>query len=61
MAGRKVKSVNYSISAATPLTYGALRKAETGDYQALPNQPKGNGHMHHRLGEISGVCSSSWG
>lgn len=20
------------------------RKAETGDYQALPNQPKGNGH-----------------
>jgi hypothetical protein len=26
------------------LTYGALRKAETGDYQALPNQPKGSNH-----------------
>ncbi len=37
-----MKLVNCSISVAIPLTYGALRKAETWDYQALPNQPKGS-------------------
>ncbi|EAW35814.1 putative transposase [Lyngbya sp. PCC 8106] len=39
-----MKLVNCSISVAIPWTYGALRKAETGDYQALPNQPKGSNH-----------------
>ncbi len=39
-----MKQVFCSISVATPLIYGVERKAETGDFQALPNQPLGNGH-----------------
>ncbi len=39
-----MKSANCSILVGIRLTCGALRKAETGDYQALPNQPPGNGH-----------------
>ncbi len=39
-----MRLVNCSILVGTQLTYGAQRKAETGDYQALPNQPKGSGH-----------------
>ncbi len=34
----------YSASVATRLDYGALRQQETGDFQALPNLPPGNGH-----------------
>ena len=33
-----------SVSVATRLDYGVLRQRETGDVQALPNQPPGNGH-----------------
>ena len=29
------------------------RRAETGDYQAKPKCPPGNGHAHHQLGKIS--------
>ena len=39
-----MKQVFCSTSVATPLTYGVERQAETGDFQALPNQPPGNGH-----------------
>ncbi len=35
---------SHLISVATPSTYGAQRKAETGDYCAKPNKPPGNGH-----------------
>lgn len=36
------------------------RRAETGDLHALPNQPPGNGHSYHRLGQIPGICQGSW-
>jgi hypothetical protein len=29
---------------ATPFPYGAQRQEQTGDFLALPNQPRGKGH-----------------
>lgn len=34
----------YLTLVATRLYYGAQGERETGDFQALPNQPPGNGH-----------------
>ena len=34
------------------------RERETGEFQALPNKPLGNGHKITRLGKIQGICRS---
>jgi len=39
-----VKQVFCSTSVATRSAYGVHRQAQTGDFQALPNEPPGNGH-----------------
>lgn len=39
-----MRQAKYLVSVATRLDYGVLRQRETGDVQALPNQPPGNGH-----------------
>jgi hypothetical protein len=40
-------------SVATPLTYGFRGKQKLGTQEALPNQPKGNGHKITAGGKIS--------
>jgi len=39
-----VKPAKYLVLVATRLGYGVERERETGDFQALPNKPPGNGH-----------------
>jgi transposase len=39
-----VKPAKYLVLAATRLGYGVERERETGEFEALPNQPPGNGH-----------------
>jgi hypothetical protein len=39
-----VKPAKYLVLVATRLGYGVERERETGDVQALPNKPLGNGH-----------------
>jgi hypothetical protein len=56
-----VKQVFCSISVATPLIYGVERQAETGDFQALPNLPPGNGHKITDWEKFREESPSSWG
>ena len=53
-------SVLFSISRNT-IGLWLKRQAETGDFQALPNEPPGNGHKITAGGKISRVRQNSWG
>lgn len=53
-------SLLFNISRNT-ISLWLKRQAQTGEFQALPNLPPGNGHSYHRLGKIPRVRKGQWG